>query len=71
MRDQRGRVIYLNDKIVFLLSGNLIAIGTVVGFTPKKVKIERYTDSYVNTIGPGKCEIITEECIDFLNRKKD
>ena len=54
MKDCTGKELKEGMNIFAVLtSGGALLQGTVVGFSPKKVKVKRLDDGYVNTIMPS------------------
>ena len=55
----------IGDKVVFTMDIHT-HFGTIVGFTPAKVKIKRYGDEYINTIYPNRVDVITDKEREFI-----
>jgi len=62
-----GKSVKVKDRVIFRfgVSGH-IGFGTIVGFTPKQVKIKKLSDGYIVTIQPSCIIVITEEISKFL-----
>ncbi len=60
MKDFLGKELYLNDKVVFIApSYRLLVIGTIIKFTPLKVRVS-YKNNWNNSGEGVACEIIQE-----------